>query len=157
MKKFSIRTAEPSDSQNYFEWLQAASDINLVDPAVYSYPTCNTVAIDKGDEPVLMNSFHAPLMMEALAPKPGLSPMDEARALRTLYEGIRNIAPALGHREIWFSCIDARLQKFVEKKGFQRVYTPMYRMLIGRDNDPLNERRPGGYQPDENSNIETIE
>lgn len=151
MKKFSVRTAEPQDSENYMNWLREASDINLVDTEVYKYPTCNTVVVEKDNEPVLMNSFHLVIAMEALAPKPGLSPRDEAMALRKLYEGIRNVAKATRVREVFFACIDERLQKFVERKGFKRVYAPVYRMLIGREDDPLNEARPEGVSQESNS------
>lgn len=133
MKKFDIRTPEPSDAQNYTEWLQAASDINMVDTKVYEYPTCNTAVIEKDGEPVLMNSFHLVLVQEALAPKPGLSPRDEAMALKTLEDGIKNLAKATGVREIWFGCIDERLQKFIERRGFERLHYPVYRMLLGRE------------------------
>lgn len=146
MDTFSIRTAEPSDAQTYMEWLKDASDINLVDTEVYKYPTCNTVMVDKGSEPVLGNSFHLVMMLEALAPKPGIDPKDEARALRKLYEGVRNLARATGVREVWFTCVDERLHKFVEKKGFERVNTPVFRMLIGREDDPLNKPRPEGHK-----------
>lgn len=157
MKKFSIRTAEPQDAQNYMDWLKAAADINLVDTEVYSYPTCNTVVIEKGEEPVLMNSFHLVLVLEALAPKPGLSPKDEAIALRELYEGVRNLAAATGVREVYFACVDERLQKFIERKGFKRVHAPVYRMLLGREDDPLNKRRPEGHPQEEKNTSEAIQ
>lgn len=139
MKKFSVRPAEPKDSQNYMDWLKAASDINLVDTGVYSYPTCNTIVVEKNGEPVLMNSFHAVLVMEALAPKPGLSPRDEAAALLALYEGIMNIAKETGPREIWLACVDERVQKFIEGRGFKRFHAPMFRMLLGREEKSNSE------------------
>lgn len=138
MKKFSVRPAEPKDSQNYMDWLKAASDINLVDTRVYQYPTCNTVAVEKNGEPVLMNSFHAVLVMEALAPKPGLSTRDEAAALLKLYEAIRNVAEATGVREIWLACVDERVQKFIEGRGFKRFHAPMFRMLLGREEESVS-------------------
>lgn len=151
MKKFQARTAEPKDAQMYFDWLKEASSINLVDTGVYSYPACNTIVVEADDEPVLMNSFHPVAMMEALAPKPGLSPKDEARALRELYDAVRRIAVFTGIREVWFSCIDNRLKKFIEHQGFEQVTTPVYRIKVGGPNDPLNERRPGQAQEEPNS------
>lgn len=126
----TVRPAEQKDSQTYFDWLKAASDRNLVDTGVYSYPTCNTVVVEKNNEPVLMNSFHAVIMMEALAPKPGVSPKDEAIALRELYEAIKRIADATGVREIWFVCKDEGLNKFVQKHGFEQVNVAMFKMKL---------------------------
>lgn len=146
MKKFQARVALPGEEQNYFDWLKAASDINLVDTKVYEYPTCNTITVDMDTEPVLMNSVHLVMMMEALAPKPGVEPKDEARALRELYRAIRCLAANTGVREIWFTCIDETLHKFIERKGFERVHTPVFRMKVGGATDPFNERRPEGYK-----------
>lgn len=144
MDKFQGRTAEPKDAPNYFDWLKAASAINLVDTKVYEYPTCNTIVIDKGEEPVLMNSIHLVMVQEALAPKPGLEPRDEARALRELFTCIRNLALNTGIKEVWFSCADPTLEKYIERKGFEKITVPTFRMKIGGVTDPLNERRPEG-------------
>jgi hypothetical protein len=40
MKNFIGRTSEPKDATNYWDWLKAASGINLVDTTVYSEPSC---------------------------------------------------------------------------------------------------------------------
>lgn len=126
----SIRPAEPKDAANYTEWLKAASDINMVDLAVYKYPTCNTVTVEKDGEPVLMNSVHLVLVMEALAPKPGISPLTEARALKELFDGIKNLAAASGVKEIVFGCKDERLIKFIEGRDFERLNYPVFRFKI---------------------------
>jgi hypothetical protein len=136
MKRFSMRPAEPKDAKNYAEWLAAASKINLVDPQVYRYPAINTVVVEKEDEPVLMTSFHPVIMIEALAPKPGVSSSDEGRALYKLYEGLRNLAKASGVAEIWFTCNDPSLIQFIERKGFKLIKTPVYKMVIDGPADP---------------------
>src|SRR5438067_7133842 len=137
MRKYQGRTAEPKDAQQYIDWLKAAANINLVDYGVYAYPCTNTVVVEGAGEPVLMNSFHPVLVMEALAPKPGLSPMDEARALRELYDCIRKVAEYTGIREIWFQCADPRLEKFILRKGWTKSDVPLFRMKVGGDTDPL--------------------
>jgi hypothetical protein len=135
MHIFQGRTAEPKDAQNYFDWLLAASDINLVETAVYNEPTCNTVVVEKDGEPVLMNSFRLVICMEALAPKPGLEPKDEARALKELYTGIRRVAEATGIKEVVFQCVDPSLEKFLLRKGFTKSTVPVYKMKVGGSTD----------------------
>lgn len=130
MKNISVRAAIAADAPLYADWLQAASDINLVDPGVYSYPTCNTLVVEKADEPILINSFQAVLVMEALAPKPGLSPMDEARALRKLFDKIEEIAHATGIKEVYFGCKDPRVDGFVTRHGFEKLSFPVYRTKL---------------------------
>jgi hypothetical protein len=144
MKTFQGRSAQPGDEQKYYDWLLAASDKNLVETAVYSEPTCNTVVVEADGEPVLMNSFRLVLVMEALAPKPGIGPKDEARALLELYANIRRVAEASGIKEVLFQCVDPTLEKFIERKGFTKITTPVFKMKVGGDTDPLNQRRPKG-------------
>lgn len=131
MKNITTRGAGPQDAKTYIEWLGAASEVNLVDPKVYSYPTCNTLVIEKNGSPVLMNSFHLVSMMEALAPKPGLPPLDEARALKSLFDTVKGASEMSGVKEVWFGCKDETLAKFVEgRRGFERIKFPMFRMQI---------------------------
>lgn len=141
MKTFQGRTAEPRDADNYFNWLKAASDINLVDTKVYEYPTTNTIVVDADNTPVLMNSVHLVLQMEALAPKPGLPPKDEALALRELLKCIHNLAKNTGIAEIFFTCADPNLETFLDtqeennvkrnKRGFRKVKTAVYKYEVG--------------------------
>jgi len=131
MKNFTVRGAEPKDAEVYTNWLLAAAGINLLDAGVYRYPTCNTAVVEKDGEPVLINSVHLVLMQEALAPKPGLSPMDEARALKTLHYAIQALAERSGTREVWFGCKDKRLIKFATKHGYEVVPFPMLRWKVG--------------------------
>jgi hypothetical protein len=126
----SIRAAEQRDAETYANWLTAAADINLADPEVYKYPTCNTVVVERKGEAKLMNSFHLVLMVEALAPKPDISPMDEARALKELFGTIEEIAKASGVREVWFGCKDPRVEKFVQRHGIEEVPYKMFRKRV---------------------------
>jgi hypothetical protein len=130
MKNFSVRPAEPKDAAPYAAWLRAAAAINLVDAGVYSYPTCNTLVVEKDEAPVLINSFQAAIVMEALAPKPGLSPMDEARALKVLFDGVTRVAQASGVREVLFGCSDVRVENFVTRHGWEKLNFPMFRAKI---------------------------
>lgn len=97
---------------------------------MYRYPTCTTVVIEKAGEPILMTSYHAILMVEALAPQPGLSPMNEARALKTLFDGVEKAAKDLGIKEIWFGCSDERVQKFATRHGIERVPFAVFRKKL---------------------------
>jgi hypothetical protein len=130
MEKVTVRPAEPEDSQNYMDWLAAASDRNMVDLDVYGYPACVTFTVQEGESPILMNSQHPVMMMEALAPKPGITPRQEAIALKKLFEAVKLIAQATGTREIWFACKDESLNKFVEHHGFEKITVPMYRIKV---------------------------
>jgi hypothetical protein len=126
----SVRPAGPQDSQTYAEWLKAMDHINLVDRGVYEYPTCQTLVVERKGEPQLMNSFHAVLVMEALAPKPGISPLGEARALNELFEEVKRVAREAGVREIVFGCKDDSLTGFIENRGFEKLNFSVYRYKL---------------------------
>lgn len=126
----SVRNANPEDAATYAGWLQESEHINLVDRGVYEYPTCNTLVVEHKEQPVLINSFHAVLVMEALAPKPGLPPLREAWALNELFERIKEIGRRLGIKEIMFGCKDERLEKFIEERGFEKLSFPFFRFKL---------------------------
>lgn len=126
----SIRNAQSEDAATYAEWLKEAEDINLVDRKVYEYPTCQTLVVENNGQPQLMNSFHAVLVIEALAPRPGITPLQEARALNELFEKIKQVARDAGIREIMFGCRDERLGKFIEGRGFERLSFPCFRFKL---------------------------
>lgn len=133
MKRTSVRIAEPKDAQNYNDWLKASSHVNLIEPEVYSEPTCITLAAEINEEPVLMTSFRLVMCVEALAPRPGLSPRDEALALREMWAGLRRVAAASGIKELVFQCADPRLQKFISKRGFKKIETDIFRMKVSTE------------------------
>jgi len=126
----SIRHAQPEDAAQYADWLQKTEHVNLVDRGVYEYPTCQTLVVERHDEPQLINSFHAVLVMEALAPRPGISPLQEALALNELFDKIKDVARAAGIKEIVFGCKDETLGKFIEGRGFERLNFPVFRYKL---------------------------
>jgi hypothetical protein len=125
-----VRQPQPEDASTYAEWLKEAEHINLVDRKVYEYPTCQTLVVERDGEPQLFNSFHAVLVMEALAPKPGLTPLQEARALNELFDKVKDVARQAGIKEIVFGCKDEKLGKFIEGRGFERLSFPCFRFKL---------------------------
>jgi hypothetical protein len=130
MKKMTVRDFEEKDSQKYADRLHALASINLVDPAVYDYPTCRTLVVEKDGEQKLMNSFHLVIVQEALAPQPDISPKDHALALRALNDYLKKLAQLSGVKEIWFGCKDERVIKFAERHGFEVLNFPVLRMKV---------------------------
>ena len=130
MKKLTVRAAEPKDSETYAAWLAKDRDINLVDPLVYNYPTCNTLAVEQDGEVAAMQSFHAVLMVEALAPKPGLTAKQTARATKKLFDTIEEIARISGIREVWFASEYPPMQRMVQRHGCQEVPYKVYRKRV---------------------------
>ena len=68
--------------------------------------------------------------MEALAPKPGLTPLREAWALNELFEKVKEAARAAGVKEIMFGCKDTRLAEFIKERGFEQLSFPVFRFKL---------------------------
>lgn len=126
-----VRGAGPQDAQMYADWLQSTKG-NLYDPNVYKYPTCTTLVVEDSGHQVIINSFQATMMVEALAVKPGLDPQSEAQALRSLMDKWKEIAAFTGIKEIYFICADERIGRFVTKpkRGWKKVTQPVYRVKL---------------------------
>ena len=124
--KLSLRTAEfgtrQSDRDLFTKWTHSTEN-NLFDPKVVFYPTTNVVVVEKETQdsdggnheiaPILFTPFQAVVMLESLAPRPGLSPREMAAALSKFHEGIVNVCRVLKIREIYFICADDRIAEFV--------------------------------------------
>jgi hypothetical protein len=131
MKKMTVRDFGPQDAQKYADWLLAIANINLVDCGVYEYPTCVTAVVqDEAGDPVLINSVHLVLAQEALAPKPGLSPKEEALALKAINIALKDLAKRSGVKEIWFECKDQRVIDFACRHDFEVIKNPVLRMKV---------------------------
>lgn len=107
----------------------AAQGINLFDPAVMDYPTTRTVVAHNG-EPLMYMPYQQVLMMESLAPKPGISPIEEGLALREITKSVALLASQAGIREAYFLCKDERVVKFASAHGFEVLPWTTMRMRL---------------------------
>ena len=129
--------AQPELAEKFREWVFNTPE-NLFDQKVMFYPTTNTLVVKKDDEPELFGPFQATITLESLAVRPGLTPMETARALKQFMEAIKAIARHTGVREINFICKDASLVEFLEGREFELVKHPVLRIRVpGPDLPPV--------------------
>lgn len=103
--------ARKEDRDLFTKWIHETPN-NLWDPKVMFYPTTNVVMVENQGDPVFFAPFQAVIMLESLAPKPGLSPRMTAAALSKFIEGIVNICRQQRIREVYFICADDNLADF---------------------------------------------
>jgi hypothetical protein len=103
--------ARKEDRDLFTKWAHATEN-NLFDHKVIFYPTTNVVAIENKGAPIFFAPFQAVIMLESLAPQPGLSPGMTAAALSKFIEGIVNICRQQRIREVFFVCADDKLADF---------------------------------------------
>jgi hypothetical protein len=120
------------DQENFIAWVWAARAINAFDPKVISYPRTIMLTADKEvkgcpTEPILYLPVQPVLMLESLAPKPGISPHEEAAALGRFGELLEQISKETGIQEQYFLCKDDRVADLCVKHGFTEMKD--YRLL----------------------------
>lgn len=131
MKQVFVRLAEDKDASQFEEWVKAAQEINLFDPNVMTYPTTRTLVAHNGENLLYMPVQNV-LMMESLAPKPGIAPIDEAVALREITKTVAFMASQQGIREQYFLCKDERVVKFGSAHGYEVLPFKVLRMKVGQ-------------------------
>ena len=130
MKSMNVRLARSEDAEKYANWLKADAKINHVDPATVNYRSSVTAVVENGDKPVLIQTANPVLMLEAIAPNPDNTPMQNARAINEMFEAFKRLAASYHIKEIYFCSSHEPLQKMVEKRGCKRVTLPVYRFTL---------------------------
>ena len=134
--KMSVRLAKPEDAENYSEWLKASVPVSHADPHAALGTQAFTAVVDQDGKPVLMQTAQPVLMLEAIAPKPGISPVQSARAIREMWLAFQRVAKAYGVSEIWFGSDYKPTQDMIAKHpkyGITPVSLQMYRMKVVPD------------------------
>lgn len=128
--KLTSRVADFSkaaDRDPFVKWVFDTPNNMFSDTSVINYPTTNTILIEDDGKPVFFGPFHCCMVLESLAPKPGLTPLEMARVLKKFQEGVENICRATRIKEIYFVCRDNSLADFVAKHKDAGATEPKYK------------------------------
>lgn len=116
------------------QWITRIADINLLDPAVFLYPTTRTIRAyqegDNGLESVLYMPEQTVRVLESLAPKPDSEGYLEAAALKAVIGDVISRAHRDGIKELMFQCADQRVIGFAKKYGFYESKIPLLRKRL---------------------------
>ena len=129
MKPQFIRLAREDEAQLYFDWATESS-INEFDPEVAKFPSSVTWAAYDQDGPVAFQTIQRPLVLESLAPRPGLSKLQTAQVLKEFTQNAVSQAHLQGAGEIWFLGSDVPTDEFAQNWIFEKVEMPLFRVKI---------------------------
>jgi hypothetical protein len=129
MKQLKLKFAEPQDSAQVVNWLNAC-DGNEFDPGILKYPTLRVFCAysEEGNEAYI--PFHRVLMLESFAPRPGLERSLTAQAMRDFLKGVELVASMEGVREIYFLNADERVGAMAAANGCEEIPYKVYRMKL---------------------------
>jgi len=129
MKPIFVRPAQTEEAQQFIDWANE-NPVNEFDPEVAKFPSSVTwVAYDQ-DGPVAFQTIQRPLVLESLAPRPGLSKLQTAQVLKEFTQNAVTQAHLQGAGEILFLGSDPVTDEFASNHIFERVYLPLYRVKI---------------------------
>lgn len=130
MKELKVRFYNDSDIETFVSWFNSTPN-NLHDPAITAYPTLRILcAYDDENGPASYLPTQKVVMLESLAVRPGLRPLEAAAAFRDLVKAAEITASAEGIKELYFPCSDEDVIKVAERHGFEVLPWKVLRMRL---------------------------
>ena len=114
----------------YFLWAEENADKNEFDPAVALFPSSTTWCAYDKDGPLAYQTLQQPIMLESLAPRPGLTPVQVASCLKELTQNAVTFAHSRGSGEIYFLASDDSTAEFAANHIFEKVDMSVYRVKL---------------------------
>jgi hypothetical protein len=137
-KQIYVRPAEAKDAELFTEWAKASAQINLFDPDVMSYPSTVTL-VAHSDQPEVFMPLQTTVTLESLAPRPGISPLTEAVALRELIHAAALMAHMAKVKELYFLCKDDRVIELAKRHGFEELPFTTLRLKLDKIEKPHDQ------------------
>jgi len=129
MRPIFVRPAQAEEAQQFIDWAKE-NPVNEFDPEVAKFPSSVTWAAYDQDGPVAFQTIQRPLVLESLAPRPGLSKTQTASVLRELTQNAVTQCHLQGAGEIYFLGSDPATDEFAQNWIFEKVEFPVYRVRL---------------------------
>lgn len=148
MHQYTARDAVGADLRNFVEWLHANRGLNNYDPTIFGYTSTQIIAVDKDGETICFLPYQVTIMddketimTESLAPKPGLTRAEVAKALETAIHEVARRAKAKGIGEIYFLSDqkDVATRAFAKVHGYDELTLKVMRLRLKDMVPPLPE------------------
>ena len=139
MRQVWVRPAEPKDFDKIQEWMLRIVQLNLFDADIANYPQTQWLCAYDESGPLLYMPYQPVISMESLAPRPGLSPREEAMALREITKTVAYKAKECRIEEIVFACKDERVIDFAQTHGFEVLPWKVLRLKLKNLEEPKQD------------------
>lgn len=119
-KHVFVRPVRQGDLEAFVQWSHDTKD-NLFDPDVVLYPSTFVLAAFDEDGVIAYAPVQQPLMLEALAIRPGASATQVAVALKELTQAVVTATYTKQSGEIYFLCKDDSTIGFALRNGYEEL------------------------------------
>lgn len=116
-----ISAMSEQDVNDFMAYVWSQKPLNMFDPEIIGYPRTVMLRAKSEDENQLFIPLQSVLMYDAIAPKPGLSPREEALALAKIGKVVDQAALDSGTREVFFFCRDDRVADLCAAHGYEEI------------------------------------
>lgn len=129
MNQIYVRPIDPSEADIFIGWAKE-NPKNEFDPAVALFPSSTTWCAYDKTGPLAYQTLQTPIMLESLAPRPGLSPIQISFLLKELTKNAITQAHCRGAGEIYFLGSDDSTNEFAAHHIFEEVPMKVYRLRL---------------------------
>ena len=130
MNRVYVRPIRPDEAQIFFDWSVENADKSQFDPVVALFPSSSTWCAYDSTGPLAYQTLQQPIMLESVAPRPGLTPVQMASCLKELTQNAVTQASVRGVGEILFLGSDEDTNLFASSHIFEEVNMKVYRVKI---------------------------
>jgi hypothetical protein len=117
----ALSAVTEEQAKQFIDWVWQSRHINCFDPDIVGYPRTIMLRAEDNDGPLLYLPVQPVLMLESLAPKPGISERKEALSLWKLGQLLEDISRKTGIQEQFFLCKDDRVADICKAHGFTEL------------------------------------
>ena len=125
-----VRPIEPGEADLFYGWSKENADKSGFDPAVPLFRSSTTWCAYDSTGPLVYQTLQQPVMLESVAPRPGLSPVQIASCLKELTQNAITQAHSRGAGEIYYLGTDADTDTFASNKIFEPLPYRVFRVKL---------------------------
>lgn len=125
-----VRPVRPEDRELFIQWTWNNVGRNGADPEVIGYPSTFVLCAYDSDGPLVFMPIQQPLVLDAVAIRPGADNLKVAAALRDLFKTAVTQAYLKGSGEIYFISDEESIQKFAGQQAFEKLPVSVYRAKL---------------------------
>jgi hypothetical protein len=109
------------EAKTFAEWVWKMRHLNMFDMNVIGYPRTAMLKASDEEKALLYMPIQSVLMFDSIAPRPGLTPRQEALCLARIRDLVDDVAKSSRHRETYFFCKDDRVADISIKHGYEEI------------------------------------